>query len=202
MFAYKDLLLLAKSATAFNHVFDKDDTIFNNQYLQIIVQLAVDKVYEVFSLSLREGVINVPNVAEYIELDVPEDCIFINRFFDENGVTIKHNSNNSYIRYTGNMKIEIDYEDAPILETIYYTYRATYDGHDDMERFPFTEQYLEPFMTYVNYILNRTVAFTGEPYLEVFKKDYLESINDVKSKDLNYRPNADHNVFFRDNGFV
>lgn len=190
MVQFAELVGLAEAHTSVKQLTLRPDQ------LETLVRLAINKVYLTFRLHLKHHQLIVSsNVIEY---SLPSDAIKVIRFSDSSDTTITPNTKNSPILYTANNYLEIDSD--VLQDEVFITYVATYTGEQDTD-IVFSEQYIEPFSTYLNFIAHRMTGFKDASHYRQHKTEWEESIIELKENGLSYDLHSDHDDLFTTKGF-
>ena len=184
---YKDLFDLAKITTSARDVTIDEGTIL------LLLDICVQKIYQKFELLVRDDIHFT--VTDQVSYKLPEDCIKVLSFKDKEGVELEVNGKSSYIRYTSNLSVDLLFPESG--KEVYIVYLASPPAMScEDESVAFSIQYLEPFMTYLNYILHRMIGFKDLESLRIIKQDWLDSVDELETQGLManpFRSNHDEN---------
>jgi len=189
---YNDLRTYTEQTTTSAGVTLKDGNV------DLILNLAIYKVYEKCRLLQKYDFTFTQDGAK-LNYELPEDCITPISFTDKVGKSIKYNVKDSKIKYTGNLTIEILFTSLDMPE-VHMTYLAAPPKFCDTD-IVFSQQYLEFFMTYLNYLLHRMVGFKNIETLSISKNEWKEALADLRLEGLNYVERTNHDDLLIDNGF-
>ena len=199
MVKYSDLAAIAAISTSSSHVKLIEDPVKT----ALLIRLSVNKVYEVFKLRKAEFKLTSATATTVIHDALPDDLIRVLYFFVEGkSEALDYNCADCPVRYTGNTTIEVDHSLIIGNKPIVVTYVGEYLKHNVPDSKVFTEQYLECFMTYFNYLIHRMVGFTDSEVLDGYRKDYERAVQDVKDNGLSATTYHERSTKeFNDSGF-
>jgi len=192
---FNQLMDIAKITTAVSDVNVSDGS------LELLLDICINKVYQKFELLIKDD-IHIP-VTEQVTYKLPEDCIRVVSFKDQHGNELNVNTEDAYIRYNANLTVDLLYTKEQDIQ-VYITYIATPPPMScESEDIVFSIQYLEPFMTYLNFLVHRMVGFKDLEQLRIYKQEWTESIADIQAQGLDKTPfRSNHDIVFTERRFV